>query len=444
MQQHAEFPWRLWPNRAAVRDGRLWLGEYNLIDLAHELQTPLYLYDGETFSAAVDAYRQGLAQWPGSSRIAYAAKAWLPLPFAQLLARYNLDLDVVSAGELGIALAGGVQPEHIHLHGNNKSIGLLREAVRARIGAIVVDNLWELDQIRQLADDDETIPDLWLRLNPALLAPTHPYRQTGHSGSKFGLSREEALTAAQTIRNHPNLRLTGLHTHIGSQIFDLDPMLEAATRLMELAGELHRRELATIRFICPGGGLGAPYHPDDPPIDLAEAVERTAHHCVAAWNRYNESAHPTLILEPGRSLIARAGIALYTVGSVRQLADGKRIVAVDGGMADNLRPALYGVRYTAALTGNPLGETIGPARIVGPLCESGDFLIDEIALPPVQPGDILAIPMSGAYHLSMASNYNGSYLPAAYWLHDDTLIPFQRRQTLADLMQRDIPLSNEI
>lgn len=441
MQPTAPFPWRLWPLRANVQDGQLHLGEHALTELARKLQTPLYLYDGETFEAAVAAYRQGLQRWPGPSRVAYAAKAWLPLPFAQTLSSHGLDLDVVSFGELGIALAAGFAPAHIHLHGNNKSIGLLRAAIAAGIGAIVVDNLRELELLQQLAAAGATIPDLWLRLNPALLAPTHPYRQTGHSGSKFGLSWTEALTAAQIIQEHPALRLTGLHTHIGSQIFDLDPMLKAIDRLMALAVELHRHDLAAIRFLCPGGGIGVPYHPDDPAIDLVEAVERTAHHCAETWGQYNEDAYPTLILEPGRSLIARAGIALYTVGSVRELEDGGRIVAVDGGMADNLRPALYGARYTAALADRPLAPPVGMARIVGPLCESGDYLIDQVALPSILPGDILAIPMSGAYHLSMASNYNGSFLPPAYWLQDETLIPFQRRQTLADLMLRDIPLA---
>lgn len=446
---HTPFPFHLWPLTAHLRRGRLHLRQLDLAAWAAETGSPVYLYDAATLDEAVAAYRQGLKAWPGPSLITYAAKAWLSRPLAQVLRRRRLGLDVVSEGEMGIAAAAGFPPDLIHLHGNNKAPALLRQAIAQPIGAIVVDNADELDLLERLAAEEpgeRTIP-LWLRLNPNLLAPTHRYRQTGHHGSKFGLGPDEATAAAKRIRRHPKLRLEGVHTHIGSQIFDLEPFLTACDRLIAFTASLHQAGHETIRYLCPGGGLGQPYHPNDARLDLAQAANRIASHCAAAWTRYNQgipkaqySAPPTLVLEPGRSLIARAGVALYTVGSVRQLEDGSRIIAVDGSMADNIRPALYGARYTACLPAAPLSVPLGPARIVGPLCESGDILIEDLPLPAVRSGDILAVPVSGAYHLSMASNYNAALFPPVYWLEDDHLSLMQRRQTVADLLQRDLSL----
>ncbi|NUQ38887.1 MAG: diaminopimelate decarboxylase [Caldilineales bacterium] len=437
MTLHTTFPRHLWPITAHLREGALWLDGHKLLDVVRQAGSPLYLYDAATFDHAVAAYRRGLRAWPGPSRLSYAAKAWLTLPTAQLLHRRGLGLDLVSEGELAMALAAGFPVAHIHLHGNNKSPRLLQLALQRGVGAIVLDNLHELALITALATEGHSPIDLWLRLNPDILAPTHHYRQTGHAGAKFGLSLEEAWEAAARIHRSPRLRLTGLHTHIGSQIFDQAPLLAAAQRLIALAAEL-RQAGHEIAFLCPGGGLGAPYHPDDPHLPLTPAVEGIARYCAAAWSAYHgDTALPTLVLEPGRSLIARAGVALYSVGHIRTRPGGERIIAVDGGMADNPRPALYGVRYSACLAHAPLAAPLGPARIVGPLCESGDVLIDAIDLPAARSGDILALPMSGAYHLSMASNYNAFLLPPVYWLEQGRLSLLQRRQTAADLWHRD-------
>lgn len=440
MNRPTRFPFHLWPLSAHLRGGRLHLATVDLAEWAAAIGTPVYLYDAATCDHAIACYRHGLRAWPGPSLLAYAAKAWLNLPVAELLKRRRLGLDVVSQGELGMALAGGYDPVLLHLHGNNKSPALLRAAIVEGAGAIVVDNLDELDLLEELADAQQTPVSLWLRLNPSLLAPTHRYRQTGHHGAKFGLSWDEALLASQRIRRHARLSLTGLHTHIGSQIFDLEPMLDAATRLVALAAALADAGHKPIAALCPGGGLGQPYHPEDSHFDLAETVKRIASHCAQVWSQYNFGSFPTLVLEPGRSLVARAGIALYTVGAIRRLSDGSRIIAVDGSMADNPRPALYEARYTACLPAAPLAPVAGPTRIVGPLCESGDVLIEGLHLPEVHSGAILAVPVSGAYQLSMASNYNATLLPPVYWRDGESLTCLQRRQTLADLLVRDLPL----
>ena len=431
------FPRHLWPLSSHFFRQRLCLGEFDLTDLARRLGTPLYIYDLATLDHAISAYRHGLRAWPGPSLIAYASKAWLSLPLAQLLARRGLGFDVVSEGELAVVLRAGAAPARIHLHGNNKSPDLLARAVDAGVGHIVVDNLHELTLLERMQPPAPL--DLWLRLNPEREADTHAYRQTGHAASKFGMTREEAEVAIRRMAAAPHLRLTGLHAHIGSQFFGLEPLFETIDRLVALAAWVHEQGLGTIGFLSPGGGLGAPSHPDDPAPRLAETVREISAYAARAWRQRLAAPHPVFVLEPGRELIARAGLALYTVGAIRERA-GLRIVAVDGGMSDNIRPALYGARYTALLAGAPLAPPAGPARIVGPLCESGDFLIDRIELPEVRPGDVLALPMSGAYQLSMASNYNGALRPGV-WLHArGALHPLQRRETVDDLLHRDIPL----
>lgn len=438
MKRYSQFPRHLWPLSVHFFRGRLFLGPHDLTDLARRYGTPLYVYDLATLDHAIAAYRRGLRAWPGPSRLVYASKAWLSLPLVQLLRRRNVGLDVVSLGELEIAQRGGAHPQHLHLHGNNKSRALLARALDAGVGQVVVDHFHDLDLLADLRPPRPV--SLWLRLNPDVLAPTHAYRQTGHHGAKFGLTWEEAQEAAQRIARTPGLQLTGLHTHIGSQIFQLDAFEEAVTRLADLTQVIHQKGWGRIRYLSPGGGLGVPYHPDDPQVSLVHQVRGLSERAAAVWKASGQEVYPTLVLEPGRSLIARAGMALYTIGAIRQLEDGRRIVAVDGGMSDNPRPALYGARYTAAVVRDPLGEEVGLARVVGPLCETGDFLIEAIALPQVRPGDVLAIPVSGAYHLSMASNYNGTLRPAVVLHARGDVVLMQRRERVADLVRRDLPL----
>ena len=432
------FPRHLWPLSTHLFQRRLWLGRYDLFELGQRLGTPVYVYDLPTLDHMISAYRHGLQFWPGQGLITFASKAWLSLPLVQLLTWRGLGLDVVSEGELEIARLGGMDGEKIHLHGNNKSLALLTKAIAVGVGAIVVDNLQELALLERLS---LTKPQrLWLRLNPDLMAATHAYRQTGHYGSKFGLTWEEAQEAVQRIVANEHLMLTGLHTHIGSQLFEFEPILKAFERLIDLAAWIQRRFGLSIRYISPGGGLGVAYHPQDPKRELFPLVRDLCVFAARSWRQRLGESFPILVLEPGRSLIARAGMALYSVGNIRYLSNGERIIAVDGGLSDNSRPALYGAKYTAVLARDPLGEPVGPARIVGPLCESGDFLIKSVMLPEVQPGDVLAIPVSGAYQLSMASNYNGMLRPSVFLHTRATLIPMQRREQFEDLWRRDVLL----
>ncbi len=439
MMRPSKFPRHLWPISTHFFRRRLNLGAYDLFDLGRRLGTPVYIYDLPTLDHAISAYRHGLQAWPGEGMITFASKAWLSLPLVQLLKWRGVGLDVVSEGELNIALLGGMDAEKMHLHGNNKSLSLLTRAADVGIGAIVVDNVEEITLLERISTGRPQ--NLWLRLNPDLMAPTHAYRQTGHYGSKFGLAWEEALEAIRRIDSSAHLKLTGLHVHIGSQIFSPSSLSKAFERLIDLAVWIQRELGQSIRYLSPGGGLGVAYHPRDPFKPLYHLVRELCVHAAQSWRQRVDQPFPVLVLEPGRSLIARAGIALYSVGHVRNLSNGERIIAVDGGLSDNMRPALYGANYTAALTRDPLGEPLGPARIVGPLCESGDFLIERVMLPEVKPGDVLAIPVSGAYQLSMANNYNGMLRPSVYLHTRSKIIPMQRRERLEDLWRRDLLLS---
>ncbi len=412
--------------------------------LVKQYGTPLYLYDVQTMDASVTAYRDALAAfYPGRGQIAYAAKAYLTTAVVQWAAARQLELDVVSLWELQLALQAGFPPERMHLHGNNKSDIALQTALTAGIGQIVCDNETELRQLAQFAAEVGRVQPIWLRLTPDVDVPTHAYRRTGHRDSKFGFRWPEAEQALAFLQCTPQLRLTGLHMHLGSQIFRTEPFAEASRRILAWAGA---HDVWPEAF-SPGGGWGVPYTPNAPEGDLNKLVRAIAAVVQEESARWQKPL-PALLLEPGRSLVARAGVAVYRVGN-RKVVSGVRVyVAVDGGMGDNLRPALYGATYHACLL-DRMGQIITnrpteTVQVVGPYCESGDFLIKKVTLPQAQRGDLLLIPMSGAYHLSMASNYNLRPRPAALWLQEGQVTLVQRRETLADLSRRDEPWPGDL
>jgi len=412
---------------------------HHLAALAEQHGTPLYVYDQATMDAAVAAYRRACADfYPGRARIAYAAKAYLPTAIVQWAAARHLELDVVSLWEIQLARQAGFPPERIHLHGNNKSDAELQAALAAGIGQVVCDNETELRQLALFAAEAGRVQPVWLRLTPDVDVHTHEYRRTGRKDSKFGFGWPEAERALAFLQRAPSLRLVGLHMHLGSQIFQPEPFAEASRRILAWAGEHD----AWPETFSPGGGWGVPYTPDAPEGNLSRLLQAIAAAVQAEAARWQKPL-PALLLEPGRSIVARAGIAVYRVGSRKVIPGLRTYVAVDGGMGDNLRPALYGAAYHASLlddTGHPItdrpNETV---RVVGPYCESGDFLIKEIMLPQARRGDLLFVPVSGAYHLSMANNYNLHPRPAVLWLQKGLATLVQRRERLADLTARDLP-----
>ena len=432
---HSRLP--LFPLTTCLVDNQLTIANCSLTDLAAEHGTPLYLFDRTTLDHAAAAYRDALAKhYPGAAAITYAGKAFLCLALAQWTQQQQLWLDCTGEGELHIAATAGVPRERILVHGVNKSDIDLDAALR-HASVIVVDNFSELQRIvnRKQKTENGKRKTIWLRIRPGFAVDTHVYRQTGQSTSKFGMSAKEAARAV-LLCEEAGLNLEGLHFHQGSHFHDPAPIGPALSTVLDLAAELRHRTGWTPRVLCPGGGWGVAYHEDDLPQPSVEAyVKFVAERVVEGCGERNLPL-PRLQLEPGRSLIAQAGVALYRVGAVKQ-SGGRRWLLIDGGLADNPRPALYGSRYSALPVSQPEREPTGEAWLGGPYCESGDVLIEGLPLPDVQPGEMLAVPVSGAYHLAMGSNYNGARRPAVLWLKEGQARVIQRRETLAELVARD-------
>ncbi len=420
----------LFPDTTKIEQDVLTIGGCDLASLAETFGTPLYVYDQATLDGAAAAYRQALAEaYPGPSGLTYAGKAFLCRALAEWIGRQGPWLDCSSLGEMTIAQAAGLPPERVLVHGVNKSAADL-EAARRHAGVIVVDNLTELERIRRLP---RPLPRLWLRFRPEVEVETHAHIQTGQSESKFGMEADEILQAARLCRRE-DLPLAGLHFHLGSQLRDPQPARQAIERTLALAAAL---DLGGEWSLCPGGGWGVAYHEDDlPQPDLAAYVRAVAEAVVEGCRRRGLPL-PRLQLEPGRSLVARAGVAIYRVGAVKQTA-GRRWLLLDGGLADNPRPALYAARYSALPVQGATRPPAGPAWFAGPYCESGDVLIAGLPFPDVAAGEWVAVPVSGAYQLSMASNYNGACRPAVVWLAEGQARLIQRRETPEDLLRRDL------
>ncbi len=426
------------PAELRENDLELTIGGCRIGFLAKEFGTPLYCFDAATLDAAVRAYRDALARhYPGASAITYAGKAYLSRAIAQWSQRQDLWLDCTGAGEIGIAVSAGVPRKRILVHGVNKSDADLDAAVM-HAAVIVVDNLDELHRLTPRLQAASNGPALWLRVRPGVAVDTHAYRQTGQEDSKFGMAPQEVMEAVRHCLRY-GLMLKGLHFHQGSHFHDPAPIGPALETVLDLTAEVASATGWQPGALSPGGGWGVAYHEDDLPQPDVDAYVRFVADAIVEGCRQRGLDLPSLHLEPGRSLIARGGVAIYTVGAVKQ-TPARRWVFIDGGMADNPRPALYGARYSALPVANPTRPLVGPAWIAGPFCESGDVLIEALPMPEMRAGELLAVPVSGAYHLAMQSNYNGARKPAVLWLDKGNFVQIQRRETLADLIVRDVDL----
>lgn len=418
----------------------LTVGGHSLAELAEAYDTPLYVYDQATMDDAVAQYRSALSRhYPGKAEITFAGKSFLCLALAQWADRSGLWLDCTGRTELHIAAAAGMPRERILVHGVNKSVEDLRAANR-QAAVLVIDNLHELDRTIELLRERPTDrhPDLWLRIRPGHAVDTHAYNQTGQEDSKFGMSATEAQEAVYRCRQS-ELPLTGIHFHQGSHFHDPAPVAPALDNALDLIAALRAEFDWMPRILSPGGGWGVPYHEDDLPHPSIDAYVRFLTERLVEGCRRRNLPLPALHMEPGRSIIARAGVALYRVGTVKETA-GRRWLLIDGGLADNPRPALYNARYSALPVENPERISAGSAWIAGPYCESGDVLIENLPLPAIEVGELLAIPVSGAYQLALGSNYNGACKPAIVWLSNGAAHLVQRRQQPEDLLTRDAPL----
>jgi diaminopimelate decarboxylase len=419
------------------------IGGCDLTTLALEYGTPLYVYDQVTLDSAVDEYRTALRHaYPQATGITYAGKAFLCVAIAQWAARRGLWVDCTGAGEIHIAVTAEVPRAQILVHGVNKSVADLAAAV-THAGTIVVDNLSELHRLALLWQSDRAdFPNLWLRVRPGVAVETHSYRQTGQDDSKFGVSYEEAMEAALFCRQQ-DLPLVGIHFHQGSHFHDPEPVAPGVDRVLDLIVALRQGSGWTPTYLSPGGGWGIPYHEDDLPHPSIEDYVHFVAARVEEGCEARELPLPILHMEPGRSLVARAGVAIYRVGAVKRTPH-RRWLLIDGGMADNIRPALYGARYSALPVVAPMRPVTDAAWLAGPYCESGDVLISALPMPDIQPGELIAIPASGAYHLMMGSNYNGALRPAVLWASNGKAQLIQRRETLEDLVDRDLALQESV
>lgn len=424
----------LFPLTTKVEQETLCIGGLSLEQLAEEYGTPLYVYDKATMDMAAKQYQDALASfYPGPASVTYAGKAFLSRCVAQWTQGHGLTVDCTGEGEMAIARAGGVPRQKILVHGVNKSIQDLKTASE-QAGVIVVDNLTELRRIADLYGNPKEFPSLWLRLLPGLAVDTHhAHTQTGQHESKFGMTAEELLQAAQFCKQH-KLPFNGIHFHQGSNFRDASPLHDAIEIGLDLAKEIGFEQ---DWHFCPGGGWGVAYHEDElPQPDATEYVRVIAGDVIVGCQKRGLSL-PHLHLEPGRSLVARAGVAIYKVGAVKKR--GSKIWALtDGGMTDNPRHALYGARYSCLTVSGPGRERSESISIAGPYCESGDVVIEDLPMPRLREGELIAIPAAGAYHLSMSSNYNGARKPAVLWLEDGSARVMMRRETIEDLLRREI------
>src|SRR3954466_12946022 len=390
--------------------GRLEVGGCDTIELAREFGTPAYVYAEDDMRARARAYLEAFRARAEHFEVIYASKAFPCTAAFRLFAEEGLSADVASGGELHLALAGGVPAERIHMHGNNKTRAELDYALSAGVGHIVVDSFDEVERLRGSG------ARVLLRVTPGIKPSTHSYIQTGQEDSKFGFGLDDVPRAVNAVAG-AGWELDGLHAHIGSQVFDL----EAFERLAEVLSGIGDWPLLNL-----GGGLGIAYTRDEHPPSIEEYVESLVRHAPE---------DVTVLCEPGRSLVGNAGVTIYTVGTVKRIPDVRTYVAVDGGMADNLRPMLYGARYEAEIADRFGGRT--ECTIAGMHCESGDVLVRDAVLDDPRPGDVLVIPATGAYGHAMANNYNSVPRPPVIFCKDGAPRGVVRRETYQDLTARD-------
>jgi len=447
----------LFPDSTRVHNDSLFIAGCDLTFLADLYGTPLYIYDRATMDHAVAKYRSALQRhYPAPSEITYAGKAFLCTAIAQWTQQNQLWLDCTGENEIAIALAANVQSERLLVHGVNKSISDLKSALQ-HAGIIVVDNLTELNRIHVILSDtlrgerristptSETLPgpgrqgtqndiNLWLRLLPGLAVQTHhSHTQTGQHTSKFGMNMEELMEAA-LICKQKALPLNGLHFHLGSQFRNPSPLVDAIQLALDVAKEIG---FTDEWHFSPGGGWAVAYHEDElPQPDINEYIRLIAEEIVKGC-KARGLVLPILHIEPGRSLVARAGVAIYRVGAVKRHTNITWLLT-DGGMADNPRYALYGAKYSCLTVAGVGRERSERVHIAGPYCESGDVIIEDLLMPKVEEGELIAVPVSGAYQLSMASNYNGSLRPAVLMIEEDTARLIIQRETVQDLLKNQI------
>jgi diaminopimelate decarboxylase len=418
------------------KKGHLVIGGCDTLELVKKFGTPLYVFDEADLRSRCREYKAEFGQRYANTIIAYSPKAFTAKAMLKLVQEEGLDLDIVTGGELGIAKIVGFPMARIHFSNSNKSVEDIETSVKYGLGHIGVDNLPELDMLIKIAGKKKM--KILLRLNPGVDPHTHKYNTTGIADSKFGLTRTTWDKAVAAALAAPNLDLDGFHFHLGSGLFEVEPYLKAMDAVLAYAAEIKKKHGFEMRTLSIGGGIGIQYTVGKVPPPFAYFAEKITTHLKKKCVDFNIKL-PRLIIEPGRSIVAKAGISLYTIGVIKEIPGIRTYASTDGGISDNIRYAMYGefARQEAVLANRVSAENTDKYTIYGKLCESGDVLIKDIMLPKLKMGDILAMAGSGAYAVPMQSNYNSMLRPAIVFVKDGQARLIRRRETIDDLIQRD-------
>jgi diaminopimelate decarboxylase len=421
------------------KQGHIVIGGCDVVDLVNEFGTPLYLFDEFTFRQKCREFKDQFCKYYPDTLVIYASKAFLNRALALVFKEEGLGLDVVSGGELSIAHSVDFPLDKVYFHGNNKTPEELNLALDWGVGRIVVDNFYELELLNGLAGKRGISQNILLRLTPGVDPHTHQYTTTGTIESKFGfpLATGQAEEAVKQALLASNLNLLGFHFHLGSPVSEIQPYELATELVLRFAQEMSRKFRFDLNEFDIGGGFAVPY-------TLDAKVPTIAEYAQALIDKLNSLiselglGRPRLIIEPGRAIVGQAGVALYKVGAIKEIPGIKKYVCVDGGISDNIRPALYGAKYEAVVANKALKAEKEVVTIAGKLCQSGDILIKDVNLATVQPGDIIAIPVCGAYSIPMSSNYNAMPKPAIVMVKESRARLIRRRETYQDLMSLDV------
>jgi diaminopimelate decarboxylase len=430
---------RLHGTQVVNEQGHLVIGGCDTVELAKQFGTPLYIMDEAHIRDICRQYHSSFVQGLENAEVIYASKAFSTLAMCRIIAEEGLGLDVVSGGELYTALQANFTAARIYFHGNNKSREELAMAIKAGVGRIVVDNFYEMGILNDLAQEINQQVDVLLRVTPGIEAHTHEYIQTGQIDSKFGFTLPDGTAdrAIDLALSYANLTVKGIHAHIGSQIFELESFRHEVQIMIDYMADILKRTGYLLQELNIGGGFGIYYASGDDPAQISDYAKTVQDALVVACQNQN-FPRPKIIVEPGRSIAGTAGTTLYTVGSIKEIPGVRKYVAVDGGMADNPRPALYQARYEAVLANRANEKTTETVSVTGKCCESGDMLIWDIDLPKAKAGDLLAVSCTGAYNYSMSSNYNRLTRPGVVLVeggHADVIV---KRETHSDLLRNDV------
>lgn len=428
------------PNLSINSENHLVIGQHDTVELAKKFGTPLYVLDEDLMRDNCRAYKNAIdTYYDGHGLVLFASKALCTMYTGRLVAEEGLGADVVSGGELYTLYKAGFPMEKVFFHGNNKTPDEIELALNCGVGHIVVDNKYELELLNRIANEKNVNQRILFRIKPGIDAHTHDFVKTGQIDSKFGVALEngEAYEIHKLALSMSNIQIDGVHCHIGSQIFDVEPFCEAAKVMIGFIADLYDKLGIKVNILNLGGGFGIKYTATDDPIAPSEYIHKVTN-VVKELAQEKGIDLPFLVFEPGRSIVASAGITLYTVGCVKEIENVRTYVSIDGGMCDNPRYILYGSKYTAVLANNASAEPVAPITIAGKCCESGDLIQEHVMMPQIHVGDTLAVLATGAYNYSMSSNYNRIPRPPIVAVSGNEAKIIVKRETYDDLIKNDV------